>query len=377
MHGGLILFCLVVGAMCAARASEFKHKYLFADEGNRKLVMVDQFTPANDWETATDGNNRDMQLVGRNRVMVSTPKNDNGGYYEFDLTTGAKKKEVLGFGMVQSARRTKNLHTFLGVDGGPTYIIELDSNDKEIRRFTIENTSTLRLMRRTPQGTFFFGSNDWLIEADTTGKKIWEAQIGGQVYQAMRLPDGNIISATGYEPQVKIINAQKEIIKRIPESTINQAEINHNFYAGFQILKNWHIVVTNWQAHGAGNGNQGIQCLEYDSSGALVGQYDQDASRISSLHGVLVLDSLNLELMHDDINGILAPVDSPDTLHQVEIMHRGIRPTMPDRLKKTHSSLSRPQSGAEMQLFDAAGRVAAKSGSSEKHTEFGRRIYFK
>jgi hypothetical protein len=67
-------------------------------------------------------------------------------------------------------------------------------------------------------------------------------------------------------------------------------------------------VVTNWEGHGSGNGGKGLQLLEYDPSGVLVWKWKQDPNLVSSLHHVIVLDGLDTTKLHDDVNGVLAPV---------------------------------------------------------------------
>jgi hypothetical protein len=73
-------------------------------------------------------------------------------------------------------------------------------------------------------------------------------------------------------------------------------------------LPNGHFVVTNWEGHGGGNGSKGLQLLEYDASGLLVWKWKQDPNLVSSLHGVIVLDGLDTTKLHDEVNGVLAPV---------------------------------------------------------------------
>src|SRR5690606_20943923 len=85
-----------------------------------------------------------------------------------------------------------------------------------------------------------------------------------------------------------------------------------NFFAGFQVLKNGNIVVSNWEGHGGGNGGKGFQLIEFDGGlTKVVSYWKQDPALVSSLHGVLVIDSLDTKNMHSDVNGILAPVNLP------------------------------------------------------------------
>jgi hypothetical protein len=50
-----------------------------------------------------------------------------------------------------------------------------------------------------------------------------------------------------------------------------------------------------------------VQLLEFDAAGHLVWQWS-DSSRISSLQGVLVLDGLDLEKLHDEREGMMKPI---------------------------------------------------------------------
>jgi hypothetical protein len=83
-----------------------------------------------------------------------------------------------------------------------------------------------------------------------------------------------------------------------------------NFYAMFQLLPNGHIVFANWQAHGPGHGESGIQLVEIDPAQPtqLVWQWSE-AKFISSLQGVLVLDGLDTSKLHDERTGVMAPLN--------------------------------------------------------------------
>ena len=96
---------------------------------------------------------------------------------------------------VQTARRLPNGHTLLGGDNlqgsRGTTVLELDPQDRLVRKTVFPGTETARLLRLTPKGDFLFGSGDRVIEADTAGKIIWEARLpGASVYKALRLANG-------------------------------------------------------------------------------------------------------------------------------------------------------------------------------------------
>src|SRR5690606_20335278 len=93
------------------------------------------------------------------------------------------------------------------------------------------------------------------------------------------------------------------------DSITGPSEANPYFYSGFQILENGNYVVANWQGHGPTHGASGMQVLEYNAQHEKVWHWNQDAERISSLQGVIVLDGLDLNYLHvEDASGKLAPV---------------------------------------------------------------------
>jgi hypothetical protein len=293
-------------------------RVLLCDEGNRRILLIDLQNPsAAVWstllsDTAKYGDGlRDIQLVGGDRVAASVAK----GYVELDVKTGEIKKEVTKFTGVESLRRLPSGNTILGgnSDGGVT-LQELDAQDAAVagRKVTFTNFSQFRMLRRTPEGTFLIGVGAKLAEVNWDKQTVWEMTIpnGDYVYQGLRLPDKTIAVTSGYGAAILLIDpAAKKVLTTIGgKSQPDSATIVPNFYAGFQILPNGHFVATNWEGHGGGNGGKGIQLLEYDGSGAVVWKWKQDAKLVSSLHHVIVLDGLDTTKLHDDVNGVLAPV---------------------------------------------------------------------
>jgi hypothetical protein len=293
-------------------------RVLVADEGNRRVLLLDLQNPGNAvWSTQLNDPNkdgdsmRDIQLVGGDRVAVSVAK----GYVELDIKTGEIKKEVSNFDGVESTRRLPSGNTVLGsnANGGVT-LQELDSQDSPVagHKVTFTKYSQFRMLRRTPQGTFLIGVGGMLAEVNWDKQTLWEMTIpdGNYVYQGLRLPDKTIAVTSGYGAAILVIDATaKKVLTTIGgKGQPDAATIVPNFYAGFQILPNGHFVVTNWEGHGSGNGGKGLQLLEYDPAGLLVWKWKQDPKLVSSLHHVIVLDGLDTTKLHDDVNGVIAPV---------------------------------------------------------------------
>jgi hypothetical protein len=287
-----------------------------SDEGNRRVLRLDLENPGTAvWTTLVNDPERhgdsvrDLQLVGRHRVAVSTAM----GYVELDVTTGEIAKEVSGFAGVESIRRLSNGNTIMGRNSADGVTLqELNADDVPERTVTFTNLGQLRLLRRTSEGTFLLGVGAKLVEVDWDGRTLWDMTIpdGDWVFQGLRLGDGTIAVASGYGASILVIDpATKTVRTTIGGKAQPDAQtIVPNFYAGFQVLGNGHFVVTNWEGHGGGHGGTGIQLLEYDPSGRRVWDWQQDPGLVSSLHGVIVLDGLDLTLLHDDDHGVLGPV---------------------------------------------------------------------
>jgi hypothetical protein len=71
------------GSTNVAGAIGNPHRMVLCDEGNKRLTYLDLDNSASGWNRAITGV-RDIQLIGKNLVGVSTPT----GYQELDLAAG-------------------------------------------------------------------------------------------------------------------------------------------------------------------------------------------------------------------------------------------------------------------------------------------------
>ena len=301
------------GSTDASVAIGNPHRMILCDEGNKRLVLLDLDKTTAGWQkTFSVASLRDIQLIGNNLLGVSTAE----GYMELDLATGETKKTVKGFASVESFRRLPNGNTILGMDANGTTLQELDSKDTPVpgHNISFPSLTNFRMFRRTPQGTFLIGAGNKLTEVNWNKETVWEMTFPGTstlyVYQGLRLPDGTLAVSQGYGATLLLVDpVAKKVLTTIGGANQPEAStIQPYFYAGFQILPNGHFVITNWEGHGTSNGGKGIQLLEYDETGKKVWQWKQDPSLVSSLHHVIVLDGLDTTKLHDDVNGVLAPV---------------------------------------------------------------------
>jgi hypothetical protein len=258
-----------------------------------------------------------MQLVGSNRVLIANVT----GYSEYDIATGHRLVDVTNFAPpnaptdtdeVTSVRRQPDGHTLVaGYNiGGSKGIVVLDVDAQGAVKNKIVFPGTyVRLLRQTAAGTYLMVCDTMIREGDSTGKYIWEAPVSGfgHAWKAVRLPNGHTLASAGYGGFMVELDQARNIVRKFGGKDQVPAAINSSFFATFQLLANGDVVVCNWQGHGPTHGNEGIQLLEFDKTGAIVWQWSK-SEIISSIQGVLVLDGLNTAVLNDERNGIVEPV---------------------------------------------------------------------
>jgi hypothetical protein len=317
----LAIFAFLVTASLV-HAADIKHEFLAIDEGAGNLLHVDEHDPAKNWivkiapdvpKDAAHGPKwnpaaRDMQLIGGGRLLIS----HDAGYAEYDIATGKKLKDLATYKGVSSARRLANAHTLVvGVnlegETGVT-VVELDAADKVTNK-TVFPGSYVRLLRETQQGTWLMMNDTMIREGDRSGKLLHEWAVPGfrHAWKAVRLPNGHTFASAGYGAFFVELDASGTVMRKFGTKEEMPAAVHANFYAMFQLLPHEHILFANWQGHGAGHGASGVQLLEFDEKHAIVWQWSE-AKLISSLQGVLVLDGLDRNVLHDERDGVMAPL---------------------------------------------------------------------
>ena len=81
--------------------------------------------------------------------------------------------------------------------------------------------------------------------------------------------------------------------------------LNNYFYAGFQILKNGNLVMSNWTGHGVKDFKPGWKLAELDKDRNVVWTWNEAFG--GTVNQVIVLDGLDTGVLHDDASGILGP----------------------------------------------------------------------
>lgn len=311
------MFCMLLNSFTFSEA--LKRKFIVSDEATNTIVYVDQLNNKN-WKFPipsipyVSSTSRSLQLIGNNRLLIGT---ENGNYYIIDIATGELKKtgSFNPEAKATSVYLLENGH-FVGAyeNGNDRYVFEADSSGKVIDTVKFSGYKSLRLTTLSANNTFLFGSDNTALECDWDGKVVWSVTINmpnnvpqAQIWKALRLPNGNTVVSTGYQASLLVVSHDKQIIKTIGgKNQPGNDSIKPNFFGGFQVLKNGHYAVTNWQGHGGpgvpSHGGQGVQILEYDTSGQLVWSF-KDPTLYSSVHNLLFLDSLNTQYLNDESKG--------------------------------------------------------------------------
>jgi hypothetical protein len=303
----VILFCFVLSTIYAQ--SPDSRKLLLRDEGLSKLSYVDLAEPLKSWHVSVPAG-RDMQLIGNDRILIGT----GDGYEEREIKHGDKVRSVTGFAGTVTARMLRN---------GNILIISLNSHNKKgIVMTEIDKDGTIkkqlnfpefnyvRLVRETASGNYLVTANKVVFETDQTGKIIWRANLAGPTntnsWQALRLSNGQTVVSAGYAANFQIFDQDGNAEGVIAGPT----DIKPIFFAGFQILPNGNYVVSNWQGHGLDFGSSGHQVVEYSPDGDRVWSWKQDATKFSSIQGVLVLDGLDTKQAYiENAKGVLEALE--------------------------------------------------------------------
>jgi hypothetical protein len=286
-----------------------QHDFIAIDEGRATLLHINEHDPSKNWIVPVgQPQARDMQLAGGNKILIG----HHHGYTEFDLARGRVVKEFKSLAGVTAVRRQPDGHTLVaGVDlagAKGVVVLELDANDQEIRRAVFPG-DYVRLIRQTGQGTYLMSCNDRIREGSRDGKYLREFPVAGfyHAWKSLRLPNGNLLVTAGYGAFVVELDPAGKVVRKFGGKESVPEPVRPFFYAMFQLLPDGNVVLANWQGHGPGFGNSGVQLLEFNPAGEITWSWSQ-ADLISSLQGVLVLDGLDTMKLHDERHGVMQPL---------------------------------------------------------------------
>ena len=280
-------------------APEIKHRLLIVDESRAQLHYADQLDPSKDWTIKLPTPYRDIQLIGKERILMSTAR----GYREYSLKTRESVKEVENprYEGSASVRRLRNGHTIIGCNQNGLSFFELDGSDELVTSATFPTLDTLRLFRLSPRGTLLMGSNtEKVTEVDLKGRILRSFVVPGgkHIYQVLEKPNGNLLAAIGYGCEIVETDSKGAVLRKLGGQPFPEGLV-YNFFCGMQVLRNGNTVVCNWTGHGPEDSKKAAQILEFSPDGTLVWKWN-DPQRSGSVHGVIVLDDLDTKKLYLD-----------------------------------------------------------------------------
>lgn len=278
-----IFLSVVILAMMAGslRAAEIKHKFICVDNGNNRLIYVDQLEPENSWSVSIAGGSRDLQRIGEDRILVG----HGDGAAEYAIKDGKLLWRITNFKSVQTARRLGDGNTLLGIDNGPFLIV--NRKGEILKEIKMPNgvTQHLRLARVLVDGNILFAAGTHITEADQTGNIIKQFELVGKAYTAERLENGHTIATAGGALLVQQFNAAGEVVHSWGGQT-NHPNVEFAWFSGFDLLQNGNIMVANWRGHGYKG--DGPHLVELDAENQVVWTWDE-LSKAKYVTNVLVL----------------------------------------------------------------------------------------
>ena len=297
-------------------------RFVVADDGLQKVSYVNLDDPTKDWDIPVGARVWDIRLGGNGKILVPTT-DGIGGYYEIDVEQGKITQAHTQLGFVRSVFRLKDGNTLVagenlaGQQG--TVLIEVGADLKVIDAKTkkFPKVKNSRLIRRTANGTYLLGSTvdnqseHVLLEIDDQGFELQQFVVGtGPAHMGLRLRNGDTAVTSGRDLKLLIFDKDGKTKQTILMQNQSDKQAIDPYQAGyFQILSNGHFVMANWQGKNATSGRKGRQLVEYNAQGEQVWTWKQDPKRFSSISAFLVLDGLDLNRVHDDVNGPLEPLE--------------------------------------------------------------------
>lgn len=304
------LIALAVGLAAAlARGDEIKHRFLVSDFMHHAVHYVDQTDPSKNWTLTLPELAMDLQLVGNNRLLC----NRSQGYDVYDLSTRQKVDSFQSDAAkeIRTVRRLADGRTFLGSQLGTVY--EFDAQKKLTATYEMPKAITyVRMMRFTPKGTLLLAANDGAYEVSLAKGLEPEKRLirkftlprPRNAYMALYVPDGRLLLSGGYSKGFFTFGADGSLLK---DTVLKQPEgLNNYFYAGFQVLKNGNVVLSNWTGHSEKDFKPGLKAVELDKDHAIVWSWNESYG--GTVNNLIVLDELDTAVLNDDACGVLGPV---------------------------------------------------------------------
>lgn len=198
----------------------------------------------------------------------------------------AKCEQVLGCDTLPNGH-------FLVAEQGPCQAVEVNSKGEivsTVKLFTTEKRAhqQLRCLHQLENGHILacHEAEGVVREYSRDGNSVWEYPNVKNVFEALRLPNGNTLIGCGTDKRVIEVTPEKKIVWEL--TAADRPELNLSWITGLQVLKNGNVVVANFLRGQEGKGVHAFEVTR-DQQKKVVWKFD-DHKLIKSITMVKVLD---------------------------------------------------------------------------------------
>jgi hypothetical protein len=182
---------------------------------------------------------------------------------------------------------------FLVAEQGPCQAVEVNSKGEIVSTVKLDTTEKgahrqLRCIHRLENGHILACHEAEAVvrEYDRDGKSVWEYPQVTNVFEALRLSNGNTLIGCGTDKRVVEVTPDKQIVWEMTAADV--PELNLSWITSLQVLKNGNIVVANFLRGQEGKGAHAFE-VTHDKMKKVVWKY-ADHAVVKSITMIRILD---------------------------------------------------------------------------------------
>ena len=290
-HWSVFVVCACTGLLASAFGADEKaavsHPFVCSDLAKGKVFLVSKEGKI-EWECPAAGSTDVWRLANGNILStcahgVKEIAPDKKTAWEYKT---APQNEIF------SCQPLENGNVLIG-EAGSCRLIEVDRQGRITKEIPLTAAAQrahgqFRICRRTPGGTYLVAHMGERVvrEYDAKGAVLRTIKAPGNVFSAVRLPDGNTLIACGDGHKLIEVDPKDNVVWQVGENDLPGNPLR--FVAGVQRLPNGNTVVCNWGGHGGHVGQQ-PQIFEVTRDKKVVWQVF-DNEQFGTICNVQVLD---------------------------------------------------------------------------------------
>jgi hypothetical protein len=186
---------------------------------------------------------------------------------------------------------------FLVAEQGPCQAVEVNAKGEIVSTVVLSTTEKgahrqLRCVHQLENGHILacHEAEGVVREYSRDGKTVWEYPNVTNVFEALRLPNGNTLIGCGTDKRVIEVTPEKKVVWELTAADV--PELNLSWITGLQVLKNGNLVVANFLRGQEGKGAHAFE-ITRDKQKSVVWKF-ADHTLVKSITMVRVLDDADL-----------------------------------------------------------------------------------